>query len=49
MTIRLDKVFGGDASTWYHLQADYDLAQVLHKTTSRDEDTTQQARKLEAV
>ncbi|MYC29429.1 MAG: HigA family addiction module antidote protein [Chloroflexi bacterium] len=26
MAIRLDKVFGGGASTWYHLQAAYDLA-----------------------
>ena len=29
MAIRLDKAFGGGASTWYQLQAAYDLAQVL--------------------
>ena len=29
MAIRLDKAFGGGASTWYQLQAAYDLAQAL--------------------
>ena len=29
MAIRLDKVFGGDAHTWYRLQASYDIAQAL--------------------
>ena len=29
MAIRLDKVFGGGAHTWYRLQASYDLAQAL--------------------
>ena len=31
MAIRLDKVFGGDATTWYRLQAAYDLAQAMTK------------------
>ena len=31
MAIRLDKVFGGDANTWYRLQAAYDLAQAMKK------------------
>ena len=31
MAIRLDKVFGGDANTWYRLQAVYDLAQAMKK------------------
>ena len=31
MALRLDKVFGGDASTWYRLQAAYDLAQAMKK------------------
>ena len=31
MAIRLDKVFGGDAYTWYRLQAAYDLAQAMKK------------------
>ena len=31
MAIRLDKAFGGGASTWYQLQAAYDLAQVLKR------------------
>ena len=31
MAIRLDKAFGGGASTWYQLQAAYDLAQVLER------------------
>ena len=29
MAIRLDKAFGGGASTWYRLQAAYDLAQAM--------------------
>ena len=29
MAIRLDKVFGGDANTWYRLQAAHDLAQAI--------------------
>jgi antitoxin HigA-1 len=29
MAIRLDKVFGGGAATWYRLQASYDLARAL--------------------
>ena len=31
MSIRLDKAFGGGASTWYQLQAAYDLAQALKR------------------
>ena len=31
MAIRLDKAFGGGASTWYQLQAAYDLARVLKR------------------
>ncbi len=31
MAIRLDKAFGGGASTWYQLQAAYDMAQALKK------------------
>ena len=29
MAIRLDKAFGGDANTWYRVQAAYDLAQAM--------------------
>ena len=29
MAIRLDKVFGGGADTWYRLQATYNLAQAM--------------------
>ena len=29
MAIRLDKAFGGDANTWYRLQAAYNLAQAM--------------------
>ncbi len=29
MAIRLDKAFGGGATTWYRLQAAWDLAQAL--------------------
>ena len=31
MAIRLDKAFGGGASSWYRLQASYDLAQALKR------------------
>ena len=31
MAIRLDKVFGGGAETWYRVQASYDLAQAMKK------------------
>ena len=31
MAVRLDKAFGGGASTWYQLQAAYDLAQVMKR------------------
>ena len=31
MAIRLDKAFGGGASTWYQMQAAYDLAQARKK------------------
>lgn len=31
MAIRLDRVFGGGAATWYQLQAAYDLAQAVKK------------------
>ncbi len=31
MAIRLDRAFGGDASTWYRLQAAYDLAQAMKR------------------
>ena len=31
MAIRLDKAFGGGASTWYRLQAAYDLTQAMKK------------------
>ena len=29
MAIRLDKAFGGNAETWYRLQAAYDMAQAM--------------------
>lgn len=29
MAVRLDKAFGGEANTWYRLQAAYDLAQAM--------------------
>ena len=32
MAVRLDKAFGGGASTWYQLQAAYDLAQVIKRS-----------------
>lgn len=31
MAIRLDKAFGGGASTWYQLQAAYDMAQAMQR------------------
>lgn len=31
MAIRLDKAFGGGASTWYRLQAAYDFAQAMKR------------------
>ena len=31
MAIRLAKVFGSDARTWYRLQASYDIAQALKR------------------
>lgn len=33
MAIRLDKVFGGGAETWYRIQASYDLAQAMKKAS----------------
>ena len=32
MVIRFDKAFGGGASTWYRLQAAYDLAQAMKRS-----------------
>ena len=32
MAIRLSKVFGSDARTWYRLQASYDIAQALKRS-----------------
>ena len=34
MAIRLDKAFGGGATTWYQMQAAYDLAQAVDKSDS---------------
>ena len=31
MAIRLSKVFGSDARTWYRLQASYDISQALDR------------------
>ena len=31
MAIRLDKAFGGGATTWYQLQAAFDLAQAVKR------------------
>ena len=31
MAICLDKALGGDANTWYRLQAAYDLAQAMKR------------------
>ena len=36
MAIRLDKAFGGGASTWYQMQAAYDLAQARKKISERE-------------
>jgi addiction module HigA family antidote len=33
MAIRLDKAFGGGAETWLRLQAAYDLAQAMKRTS----------------
>ena len=33
MAIRLDKAFGGGAETWYRLQAAYDMAQAMRRTS----------------
>ena len=38
MAIRLDKVFGGGASTWYHLQASYDLAQAQNSLDATEQE-----------
>ena len=32
MAIRLDKAFGGGATTWYQMQAAYDLAKAVDKS-----------------
>ena len=32
MAIRLDKAFGGDAATWYQMQAAYDLAEAMKRS-----------------
>ena len=34
MAIRLDKAFGGGATSWYQMQAAYDLAQAADKSDS---------------
>ncbi|MCE2465238.1 MAG: HigA family addiction module antidote protein [Dehalococcoidia bacterium] len=34
MAIRLDKAFGGGASTWYWMQAAYDMAQAASRADS---------------
>ena len=31
MAIRVAKVFGGDARTWYRLQSEYDMARALNR------------------
>ena len=36
MAIRLDKAFGGGPTTWYQMQAAYDLAQAASKSDSID-------------
>ena len=36
MAIRLDKAFGGGSTTWYQMQAAYDLAQAASKSDSID-------------
>lgn len=35
MAIRLDKVFGGSAETWYRMQASYDLTQAMKKASQQ--------------
>lgn len=39
MAIRLDKVFGGGAKTWYQLQAGYDLAKAMKQFDKNRGDT----------
>ena len=34
MAIRLDKAFGGGATTWYQMQAAYDLTKAVDKSDS---------------
>ena len=36
MAIRLDKAFGGGASTWYQMQAAFDLAQAVKRADEID-------------
>ena len=36
MAIRLDMAFGGGATTWYQMQAAYDLAQAASRAGSMD-------------
>ena len=36
MAIRLDKAFGGGATTWYMTQAAYDMAQAVQKAGDVD-------------
>ena len=43
MAIRLDKAFGGDAETWYRLQATYDLAQAMKTANQIKVDNLSQA------
>ena len=44
MAIRLDKVFGGGASTWFHMQAAYDLARE-QESSNRSADRNALTRK----
>ena len=36
MALRLNKAFGGGASTWYQMQAAYDLAQARKRISGRE-------------
>ena len=36
MAIRLDKTFGGGATTWYQMQAAYDLSQAVKRAYEID-------------
>ena len=45
MAIRLDKVFGGGASTWFHMQAAYDLAKE-QASANRPADVHELTRKI---